>query len=537
MTEGAVICPSCGQNHDEVRKKFRESLFLTARVLAGFKDMTPGLHGKLSNWIEDNIRSNNRKMLILMARVYFKTSLCCIAFIVYCIINNPRVRILLVQQSQSKVNDVMRALRGILKSDVFAHFFPELVPTPDCRFSNSEIDVPRDTNDPEPTISARGIGSSVVGGHYDVQVLDDVIGGDDQAESEVEMENAIRWFKHSAPLFVDYLSGVRMVIGTRWSPSDLYQYIIDSGASEVWSVGCRWDERAAALGFPPQDGRSLFPERYPDPVLDAMQRERDEVEWAYQMENLAIARGLRRFSPEFLQYYKWLVPYKALIRQGLEKPLYPEQAVCSLMVDPAVGETAESDEFAYTVCGWWPREAEAAVLEAYSSRITPVLQAEKIIEVYKKWREHGIKLRVGIEQGGYQAALKYSVQELQRQHDCHFYIEPITPRSWGGAVKKVRRIEALQPYFAQLQVWLGREQDKLESQLLGFSPKSDGSTGLKHDDLIDSLAYHTKLWRGQNYDDREDPNDSFEEKDWLGFESKADPNQDANPLYSLACTT
>ncbi len=533
---GLEICPQCHQNHEEMRQRFRESLFLTARVLAGFKDMTPNFHGRMAAWVEHNIRSGNRKMLALASRVFFKTSLLTIAFTIFCIINNPRVRILMVQQSQTKVRDVMKAIRGVLKGTTFAHFFPELVPTAECRFSDTEIEVPRDGNDPEPTLSARGIGSSVVGGHYDVQILDDVIGGDDQAESATEMENAIRWFKHSAPLFVDYLTGVQMVIGTRWSLTDLYQYIMDSNTFAVWETGCRYDERAAKQGFPAQAHKSLFPEKYPDHILDQMESLRDPLEWAFQMDNKPIAKGLRRFDHDMMQYYRWVEYGKLLARPGREGLLRPEDGIVTMMVDPAVGETAESDEFAIVVTSWWQKEAEAAVLEAYSSRITPVQQSEKIIELYKKWKKLGCSPRVGIEQGGYQAALRHSTLELQRQHDCYFYIEPISPRSWGGPTKKARRIEALQPYFANRQVWLGRDQDKLVAQLLAFQPKADGSTGPKHDDLMDALAYNPKYWRGRNFDDREDPNEGEDPNDWLSWDddSASQTPNTQTPFYNLA---
>lgn len=522
-------CAVCGLDHEEIRKHARESLFFTARAICGFKDMTPGFHGRLAAWTEANIRTGNRKMMVLSSRVFFKTSLMCISMAVWLIINNPEVRILIMQQSQEKVREVMNAIRGILRGSTFTHYFPELVPRPHDRFSDHAIDVPRQGNYPESTISARGINSAITGGHFDVHILDDVI-GQEQKDSDLEMQSAISWFKNSNPLFVDYLNGIRIVIGTRWALNDLYQYVLDLGNHAVWNVGCYWDSRAAQIGFPETEARSLFPERYPDEVLARMEAETEPDVWSFQYLNVPVVRGLKRFEREFFRYGKWIDYGRKFVADGLFYDV--RQAVVSIMVDPAVGETAESDEFAVTVCGWWPRYADAAVLDYYHGRIQPVAQADKLISIYKKWKDFGCKPIVGVEKGGYQAALIHFTLERQRQAQTYFYVEPIS----HGGQRKVRRIESLQPFYANKQVIHLGDCGALESQLLGFQPRADGSTGLLHDDIIDSLAYHPKYWKGVNYVAKPDPNASQDLEDWLEDETQKNEGK-VIPVYGLETTT
>src|SRR5574343_471647 len=525
----AKVCSVCGLDHEEIRQKARESLFFTARAICGFKDMSTGFHGRLAGWAEQNIRTGNRKMLVLASRVFFKTSLMCIAMVIWLIINNPEVRILIMQQSQEKVREVMNAIRGILRGNTFSHYFPELVPRAHDRFSDHAIDVPRQGNYPESTVSARGINSAITGGHFDVHILDDVI-GQEQKDSELEMQSSISWFKNSNPLYVDYLNGIRIVIGTRWALNDLYQYVMDRGNHAVWNVGCYWDQRAAAAGFPEGPTRSLFPERYPDEVLAKMESDTEADVWSFQYLNIPVVAGLKRFEREHFRYGKWAEYGKRFVVGDRTYDIHG--AVVTMMVDPAVGETAESDELAVTVCGWWPRYADAAVLDHYHGRITPVAQADKLIGMYKKWKDFGCKPIVGVEKGGYQAALIHFTVERQRQAQTYFYVEPIS----HGGQRKVRRIEALQPYYANHQVIHLGDCGALESQLLGFQPKADGSTGLLHDDIIDSLAYHVKHWRGVNYAAKSDPNEGQDLQEWLeNWTEKT--KAETKPAYGLATTT
>ena len=511
------ICATCGQDHDLIRETCRRSLFATARILCQFSDMVPHFHGRLASWVENNIRTGNRKMLILSPRVVYKTSLLTIAGSVWLAINNPEVRILIVQASAKKVTEVMDALRNTFKSDVFVHYFPELVPGPGQRFNETEIELPHKGIYPEPTISARGINSTVVGGHYNVHILDDVI-DENAAVSQVEMDRAIRWFKNSSPLYVNFVDAIRIVIGTRWAMQDLYQYILDGGTHAVWCTGPYVDERARLVGFDGDDGALLFPEKLNENAIEQYRQDLD-IFFSYQILNVPVVEGLLRFGNSDIRYYNWISYGQSLKIQKEERSLdfNVDDMYVTLCVDPALGRTAESDEFAITVVGWLRSDALGFVLDEYHGRINPLEQAQKIVNMHKKWHPH----ICGIEAAGYQMALESIVKQMQNKDGYYFYVTPLTTSNRGtsnrnrtkGGGAKVIRIESLQPFFANEQVYMNRNHGAIIKQLLGFQPRPDGSTGLPHDDLIDSLAHHVRFWES-NAKGRLSQFDDDDVEDW-----------------------
>lgn len=517
------VCGVCGLSHEDVRNMCRKSLFVAARVLCNFKDMTPEFHGKMSAWVESNIRSDKRKMLILAPRGHLKSSLISIAGSIWMVINNPEVRILIVQASSQKVTELMQSIKGIVTGDSFGHYFPELVPEKG-RFSDIAVELPRKGVYSEPTISARGINSTIVGGHYNVHILDDII-DENIASSEVDMDRVRRWFKNSPPLFVTPREGIRLMVGTRWAMNDVYQTVKNMGTHAVWEIGCYGDDRSDGIGLDVKHGEPVWPERFDSIALEGQRRDiSDDVVWSFQYLNVPVVEGLRRFTNDHIQYFNWREYGKTLVA---DNRLYSISDMdVRLCVDPALGETAESDLFAITVCGWHRNSAFAFILDIFQGRIDPRQQVEKIIELAKKWHPRS----VGIEQAGYQYALKTFLTERMRQLDTWFYVEGLK----HAGVRKSKRIEALQPYFANSQVFLQRSHGELIKQLLGFQPKPDGSTGLQHDDLIDSLAYHPVFWKGTTL--RNKPSYADEDiDDWT--DAKKARIKKGEPAYGLRCLT
>jgi hypothetical protein len=469
--------------------------------------MTPEFHGRLAAWVEKNIADNDNKMMVLAPRVVYKTSLLTIAMTLWLVINNPEVRILIVQASAEKVKEVMNAIKGTIKSWAFTHYFPELVPQKDDRFSEKAIELPRVGIYPEPTISARGVDSVITGGHYSVHLFDDVV-DETAAWSEVDMERVVRWFRNSSPLFVNREKGIRIVVGTRWAMQDLYQHIIDSGNHRTWIVGPYLDDDARKLGFSGDDGALLFPEGLGNRTIEGYREEMGDVFFSYQILNRPVPEGLLRFHQEGIKYYNWRTYREVLVAEEEDFAVNP--MFLSMCVDPAIGKTAESDYFAITVCGWDRIKAKAFCFDFYEGRLDPRLQAMKIIEMHKKWKPN----KTGIESVGYQFGLAAFVKEFMRQEEYFFWIEPLKPKQGAGKNKKSERIEGLQPFVMNGQMYFSRQHGPIIKQLLGFQPRPDGSTGLKHDDLIDSLAYHVPYWSGKPISHKPDYIDDDELEDW-----------------------
>lgn len=512
----------------------REDLFVTARMLCGFKDMDENFHGRLAKWVQKNLRRNKRKMMVLASRGHLKSSLLTIAGSLWFVINDPNVRILIVQASASKVKDIMSSLRQIFASDAMRHYFPELsydaISAANLRFNESEIQVPRSGAFPdgEPTIAARGITSSVTGGHYDIHLFDDVI-DQEIAQSSTELESVLRWFQNSPPLFVSPHTGIRIVVGTCWALNDLYQHIKAAGTHEVYEIGCYMDARAERLGFvghydpaDPYSGDPLWGKRFTREALLSIRKDMmNDTFFSFQYLNIPVAEGLKRFSIDMMMYYKWNEYKKILVinRANKEKLVYVSDMSVKIFVDVSLGEKAESDEFALIVCGWHPYTSCAYFLDLFHGRIDTISQVDVVLEYAEKW-SHTNPI-IGIEKAGLSTLRPWFEQKMQ-QNGKSFTVIDLMP----GGRKKSLRIEGMQPFFAGKQVWLGERMEALVSQLLGFQPRPDGSTGLAHDDIIDAAAYNVPYWRGFSQEDDEFTDEEIE--DW-----RDEDVSECRPLYGI----
>jgi predicted phage terminase large subunit-like protein len=310
--------------------------------------------------------------------------------------------------------------------------------------------------------------------------------------------------------------GTLIVIGTRWPNDKVYQYILDTGGFDILTAGCYVDERCAEYNFG-EVGDPIWPERFSHKVLEEIKATTPPFEWAHQYLNQPITEAFRRFPPSCIQYYDWLDDYKTLkYRESGEQSdssILIKDLYRVLTVDPAASGTKTADESAISVTG----KAEFArffVLEDFGARVTVLELVDKIIELYEKWKPHV----VGIEKGAFMHVLRPFIEQEQKKRGIYFPIVQLE----GQIRNKVKRIDSLQPFFVNKQVWIGRSHGALQHQLLGYAPVTYKETGLPHDDHIDALAFHTKYWKSSFETDEEEDRiksaDEPEAERWYGLE-------------------
>jgi predicted phage terminase large subunit-like protein len=436
-------------------------------------------------------------MLLLVPRGNFKSSLVTISGSIWLLINDPSTRILLVQQSGRKAEQTMSAISGKLLSGTFLHYFGDLVPTKRERWNQSDILLNREQIYPEASISARGVDSRIVGGHYNVIIPDDIIDLQ-EAQSEIQMESAFAFKQNMEPLFVNPKYGIELASGTRWGNGDLYERMIQSGQYEIMEAGWRVDERSAKWGFN-EVGQPIFPERFDEQTVEQIRdRIANDFIFACQYDNRPFSDELMRFPPSCFQYYNWKEAGKSIIIG--EEVVNLEPLPGFVTVDPSMGETKSADESAIIVTKVHP-DGRIFIVEAWSSRINPIGLIERVFETVERWKPE----RVGIESVSYQKALQYFVRQEMVKRGRAFVIQELQT---GGRSKQVR-IEGLSPYFMNQQVFMDHTQRKLVKQLTDF-PASMKS----HDDLADALAYQVPFWRSRPESGPEDEIRRLDEDDY-----------------------
>lgn len=507
MAEESKVCSVCGLDHDLVRQRCRESLFVTASILCGFKDLTPRLHGYVAKWVEENIRSGRRRMMLVLPRGHLKSSIVTVAGSIWMVVNNPNVRILVVQASGTMAERFGELFDNIFHSAAFLHYFPEIVPDRPKRWNKSEMEVNRTGIFQEATITLAGINTKVVGGHYDVQLLDDLL-EETTAESDSENERVIRWLKNADPLFVIPGRGVQIIVGTRWRKDDVIQYVKDNTGYEILEAGCRKDKRSqwvcdVALGEP------IWSERFSEKELSDIKDLMGPWSFSCQYDNSPEDEGLRRFGAADFMYYRWKVPHEVVALEEEEVPV--SSMVRTMTVDPSMGESKSADEAAIVVSGM-DRKKRKVVLDIWSGRVTPIGLIEQMFRLQNLWKPQS---GVGIEEVAFQKALQYFLRQEMTKRDIHF---PVYGLKSGGKAKTVR-IASLSPFFKNKEVYISMGHSDLRKQLLDFPDN-------KHDDIIDALAYHVPKWRGTVSE--EEQNDVIpEERD----------EDETGASYYLKCST
>lgn len=490
-----MACASCekkGFNHQEIREACKASLYKTSVFLCGFQDFDPEIHGAICRWIQLGIKRKKKHFLLMIPRGFFKTSISA-AFCIWRLINDPDRRIFYFHDSGEMSAKTLRKIQGLLETPLFLHFFGELIPGPKetkKRWNNEEIELVRKTPHSEASIWARGVGSSVTGGHCDDMVLDDLI-GEDSHRSSLEVQRRIDFLKYTPYLYDKAHFGISLLDGTWW-PGGFYEYVTSRKKYQKCIFGAYVDQRyidfieSVGMKTEKQIGNPVFPQRMPREALEEERLDSDDYSFSHQMLNIPIQDDMIQFRIEDIMYYRWGDGGDSIIAGEDKIPIHA--LFKTLTVDPATGESLETDDSAITICGYEHKTGRIFVLEAISGKWLPNILCQKIVEMHKKWKP----ARAGIEDASGFKVLKHFVPHEMAKQSHFFTITPLKP---GSRSKWERIISALQPFVASRQMWFpyGR-QSKLQDEMLNFRVMKGDLVG-RSPNLLDSLAYHAEFWK------------------------------------------
>ncbi len=170
---------------------------------------------------------------------YFPThnsTLVTIGYSLFRIVNNPNVRILILNATWQMAVDFLTEIKNHLQNNpLIAELYPEIheAAMNPSEWAQDRITIKRnDTNVKGPTVWAAGVESNLVGSHPDVIIMDDVVNRDNVTTPE-QIQKVILRYKDCLDLLEP--GGQFLVIGTRWSEGDLYAWMLDKDNSIVQS--------------------------------------------------------------------------------------------------------------------------------------------------------------------------------------------------------------------------------------------------------------------------------------------------------------
>lgn len=220
---------------------------------------------------------------------------------------------------------------------------------------------------------------------------------------------------------------------------------------------------------------------------------KDPLERVFSIEQMKSDFGTRVFNQEYLNIP---VPKEGqLLKEAwIDKHFYStlpheskEPFLKVMMMDPQSGESANADEYAIVVVGWFRNDPHRYIIECKSGHGTRTQQAAEFINT---WIVHQRNLKkLSIEKVLTQSAVYQQVLDWRNGViDNKFVINkeskrdiPITPIDPKGR-SKISRLEEHEAAFERGEIHLHYGMRALRDQLLDFPHGT-------HDDMVDALVY------------------------------------------------
>lgn len=445
---------------EEVKRLLKKSLFFLCTQFLGYVDWDV-VHDEM----EIFLRRPARKKALLMPRGHLKSTLGTISLAILWILKDPNVRVLIANQVWDISRSFLREIKEQLEKSQLKYLFGDFV---SAKWNEDEIIVRQRTKPlKEPTIRTAGIESEQTGGHYDLIILDDLVGLQN-SQTPDQREKAKR-FRRTMINLLDPKNpnGMILEIGTRWHLDDTF--------AEIFEKEMKYYDVLTKEVV--ENGKVIFPKHFAK-KFDGVRKD-----WTFTGDATCM---------DYVEHLKESMPLDEYSAQYLNRPFSSENQVFKLemfkywnqkpeglfigiAVDLAISEARYADETAITVCGM-DKDWKLYVLDYLKGRWRPADIISNIFDMHSRWKPQII----GMETNGFQRTLRLACEEEMRRRRNYFPIEEIRT---GPEKTKETRIKSLEPFYRNGSVfhaaWM--KGKALEQELQTF-PKG------RHDDLIDSMS-------------------------------------------------
>lgn len=257
----------------ELRERAEGNLYAFTKGILGRSYLSPSLHTEVAQWAAN--KTFYRKLLLL-PRNHAKTSIISHGLPCHLIIQ-PKdtniylpgkagvdTRIMLAGETERRAANNLSVIQSAFETNrllraLWPHCCWDNPRKQADKWNKIEMIVPRNTDYPDPTIQAIGVGGAITGARHDVHIKDDLVSFE-AANSVVVMETAISWHTASRAL-LDNDYSLEFIIGTRWAVHDLYEHIMHGGIMD----GERFDKDHTVdvvVRSIVENGRVIYPEKF-----------------------------------------------------------------------------------------------------------------------------------------------------------------------------------------------------------------------------------------------------------------------------------
>lgn len=409
--------------------------------------------------LSDQFDPNKNKLLLLMPRGTFKTSIVTIGFPLQYILNDPDARILLDSETYSKAKLFLAEVKGHLEKNpkyraIFKHIHGKY---PDdekkntsVRWTDAMVDLSCRTKAlKEPSISCSGIDRSINGMHFDL-IIEDDLHSEKNVTNKEQIQQVIDHRKLANSLLDPGMP--KITIGTRWDFQDAYSHTLTNQRNSYNILVRKAVE---------DDGELFFPERLTVDFLAEQKRDQGTYIYSCQYMNNPVDDETATFKHSYFKNIDW-----ELVK---DRPIN-----WFVAIDPSAGGEY-ADYAAFVLCGM-DFQGELYVRQIHRAKMNYAQIVTLMFDWYTKYKPR----RMALETVATQKSIQYTLVDEQKRRGVWLPVTEIKTRS----NTKKERIEALAPYYEYGRVWHVTEchqLDELEYELTHF-PKGE------NDDVADALA-------------------------------------------------
>lgn len=412
--------------------------------------------------------SDNQASMDLAPRGHGKSTIGDVDFCITKVLRNPDIRIMIGSKTQTQASAFLKEIRTHFEQNVnLIRIFGDWKKSRDNVWNDKAFTVNRRTViKKEATVSALGASGAVVSKHFDIIIGDDLVGFEN-ARTEAQRKVLKEWFYSSLYPTLEP-DGEIHILGTRYSPMDLYEDLIKSKNYKV-NV-----QQAITV----KDGQeySLWESKFSLEKLRSIREEAGLIIFNMQYQNnTELAKGkifkykyFKHFEEYDIDYDLNRVRVKVLDSQGVPYWI-PVRIYMGADLAISEDETSNNDYFVLTVIGV-DKNKNVYVLDYLKERLTFNAQLNAILDYGKN--KFPMVERIGVETVQYQKSLAQEIRRLS-------LLPVVNIQTSKDKVTRAMRRSAL---FENGKVWFRIGMDDLEECLLLF-PEVD------HDDLFDGLDF------------------------------------------------
>jgi len=385
------------------------------------------------------------RLMLLVPPRHGKSELASRRFPAWFLGRHPHKQFISCSASVSLAEDFGRDVRNLVSGEEYAQIF-------DTRLAEDSAARGRWNTQQGGSYYAVGIGGAIMGRGAHVLLIDDPFGDMASARSEVARKAVWDWFTGTAYNRLED-KGAIVVINHRMHEADLSGLLLEQQAAG----GDRWE--VVELKALSDDGKALWPEKYPVAALERIRRNTTPSDWSALYQQNPIPDEGTLFKAEWLRTCDRL----------------PDRAILSVYGGSDFAVTPDGGDYTvHIVIGVDPHD-NLYVLDHWRKQTSPHEWVEAWCDLVKRWRptfwafEKGALVNaVGpyLKQRARERKTWTAMEEFPTRHSKHVRAQSIAGRM-GMVGLHIPRNAA----------WSA----ELRAELLSFPAG-------KHDDQVDALA-------------------------------------------------